>query len=144
MSVSEILKTKGTNVVTIQPSAGIEAAAKVLRDHKFGALIVADKGGSMLGIISERDIIRVVGDMGPKGLSLKVEDIMTRNVYTCKSTDGVADLMQLMTKYRVRHVPILDNGKLMGLVSQTDLIKQQLAAQDEQVRVMKNLNIARS
>ncbi|MEI6985990.1 MAG: CBS domain-containing protein [Rhodospirillaceae bacterium] len=143
MTVSVILGEKGSNVFTILPSAGIEQAAKILRDRKCGALVVADKAGTMVGIVSERDIVRTIGDMGAKGLMLCIQDIMTRSVHTCQSNDSVAVMMQLMTKYRIRHVPIIDNGKLTGLVSQTDLIKHQLAEQDNQVRAMKNLNIAK-
>lgn len=143
MYVADILKAKGTEVVTILPSAGIEAAAKVLRDRKFGALVVADKAGAMVGIVSERDIIRIVGDMGAKGLGLRVEDVMTRSVRTTKSGDTLDELMTLMSKFRIRHAPVVDDGKLIGVVSQTDLIKYALAEQDEQVRVMKNLNIAK-
>jgi CBS domain-containing protein len=144
MRLSDILATKGSEVVTIPQTAGIEAAAKVLRDRRFGALVVVDAGGKMAGILSERDIIRIVGDLGGKGLSLRVEDIMTRTVRTCKSSDSVEDMMQIMAKFRIRHVPVVDDGKLIGLVSQTDLIKQQLAALDDQAKVMKNLNIAKN
>jgi CBS domain-containing protein len=144
MRLSDILATKGSEVVTILQTAGIEAAAKVLRDRKFGALVVVDSSGKMAGILSERDIIRIVGDLGGKGLSLRVEDIMTRTVRTCKSSDSVEAMMEVMDKFRIRHVPVVDDGKLVGLVSQTDLIKQQLAAQDDQAKVMKNLNIAKN
>ena len=143
MRLSDILANKGSEVVTILQTAGIEAAAKVLRDRKFGALLVVDAKGAMVGIMSERDIIRIVGDLGGKGLSLQVQDIMTRSVRTCKSSDSVEDMMEMMAKFRIRHVPVVDDGKLIGLVSQTDLIKQQLAALDDQAQLMKNINIAR-
>jgi CBS domain-containing protein len=143
MRLSDILASKGSEVVTILQTAGIEAAAKVLRDRKFGALLVVDAKGTMVGIMSERDIIRIVGDLGGKGLSLQVQDIMTRSIRTCKSSDSVEDMMEMMAKFRIRHVPVVDDGKLIGLVSQTDLIKQQLAALDDQAQLMKNINIAR-
>ncbi|MEI8393816.1 MAG: CBS domain-containing protein [Rhodospirillaceae bacterium] len=143
MQVADILKTKGAEVVTIQQTATIEAAAKVLRDRKFGALIVTGAGGTMVGIMSERDIIRVVGEMGANSLLLKVQDIMTRNVRTCRPEDSLDSLMQLMSKHRIRHIPILDGEKLVGLISQTDLIKTFIAEQTAQVQAMKNLNLAK-
>ncbi len=143
MRLSDILASKGSEVVTIPQTAGIEAAARVLRDRKFGALIVVDASGKMAGIMSERDIIRIVGDLGGKGLSLQVQDIMTRTIRTCKSTDSVEAMMEIMAKFRIRHVPVVDDGVLVGLVSQTDLIKQQLAELDDQAQVMRNINIAK-
>ncbi|MEI6558312.1 MAG: CBS domain-containing protein [Rhodospirillaceae bacterium] len=144
MYVSDVLKAKGAKVVTIRDTAGIDTAAKALRDGKFGALPAVDAAGKMVGILSERDIIRVVGELGAKGLGLKVQDIMTRSVRTSRSTNTIEEVMEQMARFNIRHIPIVDDTVVAGLISQTDVIKYQLAEQNEQVRVMKNLNIARS
>ncbi|MEI7607301.1 MAG: CBS domain-containing protein [Rhodospirillaceae bacterium] len=145
MYVSDVLKAKGAKVVTIPQSAGIDTAAKALRDGKFGALPAVDSAGKMVGIISERDIIRIVGELGAKGLGLRVQDIMTKSLRTSRATNTIEEVMEQMARFNIRHVPIMDDASnLVGLISQTDVIKYQLAEQNDQVRVMKNLNIAKS
>ena len=144
MYVSDVLKAKGAKVVTIRDNAGIDAAAKALRDGKFGALPAVDSAGKMVGILSERDIIRIVGELGAKGLSLRVQDIMTKSIRTSRSSNTIEEVMEQMARFNIRHVPIVDEEKLVGLISQTDVIKYQLADQNAQVQVMKNLNIAKN
>ena len=144
MYVSDVLKAKGAKVVTIRDNAGIDAAAKALRDGKFGALPAVDSAGKMVGILSERDIIRIVGELGAKGLGLRVQDIMTKSVRTSRSTNTIDEVMEQMARFNIRHIPIIDDEKISGLISQTDVIKYQLAEQNNQVQVMKNLNIAKS
>ena len=145
MYVSDVLKAKGAKVVTIPQSAGIDTAAKALRDGKFGALPAVDSAGKMVGILSERDIIRIVGELGAKGLSLRVQDIMTKSLRTSRASNTIEEVMEQMARFNIRHVPIMDDASnLVGLISQTDVIKYQLAEQNDQVRVMKNLNIAKS
>jgi len=144
MYVSDVLKAKGAKVVTIRDNAGIDTAAKALRDGKFGALPAVDSAGKMVGIISERDIIRIVGELGAKGLSLRVQDIMTKSLRTSRSTNTIEEVMEQMARFNIRHIPILDDDKLTGLISQTDVIKYQLAEQNNQVQIMKNLNIAKN
>ena len=145
MYVSDVLKAKGAKVVTIPQSAGIDTAAKALRDGKFGALPAVDSAGKMVGIISERDIIRIIGELGAKGLGLRVQDIMTKSLRTSRAANTIEEVMEQMARFNIRHVPIMDDANnLVGLISQTDVIKYQLAEQNDQVRVMKNLNIARN
>ena len=144
MYVSDVLKAKGATVVTIRDNAGIDSAAKALRDGKFGALPAVDSAGKMVGIISERDIIRIVGELGAKGLSLRVQDIMTKSLRTSRSTNTIEEVMEQMARFNIRHIPIVDEDKLVGLISQTDVIKYQLAEQNNQVQIMKNLNIAKN
>ncbi len=143
MYVSDVLKAKGANVVTIRDNAGLDVAARALRDGKFGALPAVDSAGKMAGILSERDIIRIIGDQGAKGLKLLVQDVMTRVVRTAPTSSSIEEVMELMVRYNIRHIPIVDNGALCGLISQTDVIKYQLAEQNSQVQLMKNLNIAK-
>ena len=143
MNASDILAAKGANVVTIKQTASVEQAARVLRERRFGALVVVDAKDAVCGIISERDIIRVVSDHGGKALHLRVEDVMTRAVQTCGPGETVQNVMHIMHKQRFRHLPVVEDGKLCGLISQTDIIKQQLTQMNEEVRVMHNLNLMR-
>ena len=145
MYVSDVLKAKGAKVVTIRENIGLDTAAKALRDGKFGALPVVDSKGAMVGILSERDIVRIIGELGGKGLGLKVQDIMTKSIRTSRTANTIEEVMEQMARFNIRHIPIIDeNEKLVGIISQTDVIKYQLVEQNNQVQVMKNLNIARS
>ena len=145
MYVSDVLKAKGEKVVTIRENIGLDVAAKALRDGRFGALPVVDSKGAMIGILSERDIVRIVGELGAKGLGLSVQDIMTKSIRTSRTANTIEEVMEQMARFNIRHIPIIDeNEKLVGIISQTDVIKYQLVEQNNQVQVMKNLNIARS
>ena len=145
MYVSDVLKAKGAKVVTIRENIGLDTAAKALRDGKFGALPVVDSKGAMVGILSERDIVRIIGELGGKGLGLKVQDIMTKSIRTSRTANTIEEVMEQMARFNIRHIPIIDeNEKLVGIISQTDVIKYQLIEQGNQVQVMKNLNIARN
>ena len=143
MYVAEILRAKGAEVVTIVQTETIEAAAKVLREKKFGSLVVRDRSGKLAGIITERDIIRAVADKGTSGLTYKVEDFMTREVRTCKTTASIKDLMELMALRRVRHVPVLENGELLGMVSSTDVVKYRLEERSVEVAVLRDVTRSR-
>ncbi len=142
MNVAEILRAKGAEVITIVQTETIEAAAKVLRQRKFGSLVVRDRSGKLAGIITERDIIRAVADKGASALSHFVEDFMTREVKTCKTTAGIKEVMELMSLRRVRHVPVVENGELLGMVSSTDVVKFRLEERATEVSVLRD--VARS
>jgi CBS domain-containing protein len=143
MYASDILAAKGSEVVTVEQTVKVEKAAKLLREGRFGALVVVDAKGSVSGILSERDIIRVVADHGGSALALRVEDVMTRAVKTCKPDETIKEIMNTMNKNRFRHLPVVVDGKLAGLISQTDIIKHQLAEMTDEVRVMHNLSLMR-
>ncbi len=143
MYVAEILRAKGADVITIVETETIEAAAKVLRERKFGSLVVRDRTGKLAGIITERDIIRAVADKGASGLTYKVEDFMTREVRTCKTTASIKDVMELMALRRVRHVPVLEDGLLKGMVSSTDVVKFRLEERAAEVAVLRDVSRSR-
>ncbi|HWD60031.1 MAG TPA: CBS domain-containing protein [Stellaceae bacterium] len=126
MNVHTILRNKGRSVVTIHPDATIERAIAVLRLRGIGALVVSDDGESVVGILSERDIVEALARDGSELLAACVAEVMSCPVVTCEPEDSVAELMAEMTNRRVRHFPVLDNGRLCGIVSIGDLVKSRL------------------
>jgi len=126
MNVEAILKAKGDGVVTIAPTATIAEAVELLCRKRIGALVVSAGGAEPQGILSERDIVHGFGARGEALLGERVQDLMTKTVVTCSPQDRVADLMALMTERRIRHIPVLRNGRLAGLVSIGDVVKNRL------------------
>ena len=126
MNVKAILAAKGGDVVSIEPTADLAAAVKLLTARRIGALVIYGAGGRLAGIISERDIMRALAEGGAAALGLPVGQVMTREVETCGADDGVASLMERMTDGRFRHMPVIDEGRLIGLVSIGDVVKQRV------------------
>ena len=126
MNVHTILRDKGQSVVTIHPDATIERAVAVLRLRGIGALVVSDDGKTVAGILSERDIVEALGRYGSDLMAVSVANVMTCPVVTCEPTDSVAELMAEMTNRRIRHFPVLEDGRLIGIVSIGDLVKSRL------------------
>jgi len=144
-TVASVLKTKGHTVVTILPSETVAKAAALLHEKRIGAVIVRDVRGKLAGILSERDIVRAVGERGAGALDHRVEELMTREVRTCKPTDSIKDLMQMMTLRRHRHVPVCDEGgDLVGIVSIGDVVKARLDEQAHEVAVLRDITLVRS
>jgi CBS domain-containing protein len=126
MDVQTILRSKGRSVVTIHPDATVERAVAVLRLRGIGALVVSDDGENVVGIVSERDIVEALGRYGGELLGAGVSEIMSCPVVTCDPGDSVADLMAEMTSRRIRHFPVVRDGKLCGIVSIGDMVKSRL------------------
>jgi CBS domain-containing protein len=126
MNVHAILRNIGDSVVTIHPDATIDRAVSVLRRRGIGALVVSDDGESVVGILSERDIVDALARFGGDLLSVSVSEVMSSPVVTCEPGDSVAELMAEMTNRRIRHFPVLDDGRLVGIVSIGDLVKSRL------------------
>lgn len=127
MRISDVLEHKGSSVATIAPEAPIIDLVRELGEHSIGALVVSDGDGSIAGMASERDVVRAVGRFGPSILEEPVQMIMSRKVRTCTSEDTVDALMAVMTEFRVRHVPVVDDsGALAGIVSIGDLVKARI------------------
>jgi CBS domain-containing protein len=126
MRVHDVLASKGsTEVFTIAPTATVRELLDVLADHDIGALVVSDDGQQMLGIVSERDVVRKLRDV-ENARDTPVADIMTTGVRVCSPDDGFTDLMATMTRHRVRHVPVLDDGRLVGVLSIGDAVKHRM------------------
>lgn len=126
MSLKTVLAAKRDNIISIEPTANLAAAAKLLSAHRIGALVVLDAGGRLVGILSERDVVRMMADVGNAVLQLPVAKVMTRNVSTCDVNDSITSVMDRMTKGKYRHMPVLDKDRLVGLVSIGDTLKWQI------------------
>jgi CBS domain-containing protein len=126
MNVETILRNKGNWVATIRPDVTIAEAVDMLRRERIGAIVVSEDGNSVDGILSERDIVIALADAGTDLLSRKVDEIMTRDVAVCEPGDTVGELMAEMTNRRIRHFPVVIDGRLCGIVSIGDLVKNRL------------------
>ncbi len=125
-NVSAVLKHKGHRVVTVAPHEAVASVVKVLTLNRIGAAPVVDEQGRLVGIISERDIIRGMSENGEAVSTLPAERLMTCEVRTCSPGDQIVEVMQVMTHQRFRHLPVLQNGALCGIVSIGDVVKQRL------------------
>jgi CBS domain-containing protein len=126
MTVRAILDLKGRDVVSITPDKSLADAAKLLSARRIGALVIV-AGECVGGILSERDIVKAVSEGGPEALAGKIEDKMTKTVVTCEPGDTMAGVMNRMTAGRFRHLPVIEDGKLAGIVSIGDVVKHRLA-----------------
>ena len=124
--VSSVLKHKCHDVVTVAPQQTITWVVKVLAQNRIGAVPVINEEGQLIGIISERDIIRGMSKHADAVLTLPADQLMTRDVKTCSSEDQLVDIMEVMTLQRIRHLPVIQNGALHGIVSIGDVVKQRL------------------
>lgn len=138
MIVAELLKAKGTQVVTTGPEKTIATTARLLTSKKIGAVVVKDARGRIIGIISERDIVRGVAKDGEKALEMKVADLMTSDLVSCKQEDDLMEVMALMTNRRVRHLPVVEDDKLKGILSIRDVIKIRLEESQTEVDVLRD------
>ena len=130
MIVKSILSAKGRDVATIAPTATLAEATSILADRKIGALIVTGAAGRITGIISERDIVRALAQHAGGALQMPLAEVMTRKVVTCTPTDTVAVLMERMTAGKFRHLPVLDDGELVGIISIGDVVKYRLTERE--------------
>jgi CBS domain-containing protein len=126
MNVEGILRAKGTRVATIRPDATVVELVRGLRDEGVGAMVVSEDGHHLDGIVSERDVVRALAQVGSRVLQQRVSEIMSTEVMTCTPTDPVKSLMELMTRHRIRHLPVVTNGRLVGIVSIGDVVKNRL------------------
>ena len=126
MQVHTILREKGSDIHTIGPGTTIAEAAARLREFGIGALVVSEDGATITGIISERDIVYGLAEQGAGFLGLTVSDAMTVDVVTCSPEDSGRGVLSRMTEHRMRHVPVVDGGRLVGLVSIGDVVKSRL------------------
>ena len=136
MQISTILARKGTEVHTVDSGASLAEAVDLLAEHGIGALVVTGPDRPVAGIISERDIVRELARSGSAAVERTVADVMTRQVHTCEPTATIDELSRTMTEQRIRHVPILDGGRLAGIVSIGDVVKSRLVQLEVQTEAM--------
>jgi CBS domain-containing protein len=144
MQVREILAAKGQRVVTIRPDATIATAVHRLALERIGALVVSEDGSTIAGILSERDIVQGLAQDGGAimGTDRRVADLMTKNVTACRPDDQVKAIMAEMTRRRVRHLPVVENGRLIGIVSIGDVVKSRLEEMELETLVLRDAYIA--
>jgi CBS domain-containing protein len=138
MRIEEILRAKGHTVVTIRSHATIETVLQRLRSENIGSLVVSDNEGRLDGIISERDIVRAMSEHGCEALRMRVKEVMTRNVETCMPGSKITDVMATMTRRRFRHMPVVADGSLVGIVSIGDIVKHRLEELEIETRVLRD------
>jgi len=127
MRISDVIRRKGDLVVTVRPDATVQQLLEMLEEHNIGALVVSDDGSSVSGIVSERDVVRHLRTAGAGLLDDTVATIMTSDVQTCTTEDDIEDLARTMTDRRIRHVPVVADGKLLAIVSIGDIVKWRIA-----------------
>jgi CBS domain-containing protein len=127
MNVKTILSLKGSHVTTIDPTETLEAAVAILAKHRIGALVVLGADQRVIGILSERDIVRALAELGAGALTTPLAQVMTRKVVTCGEAETVGAIMERMTTGKFRHVPVLEQDRLVGIVSIGDVVKHRLS-----------------
>ena len=132
-TIAAILRHKGDEVITVAPETTVPALARVLRERRIGAVLVTAPDDQLLGIVSERDIVTSLGSVGAITLEMTAAQLMTRVLSTIGPRDSVEQAMALMTERRVRHLPVLDSGHIVGLVSIGDVVKARILDQDQAV-----------
>lgn len=138
MSVRQVLSGKGADVITIAPDMTLAQAATLLAEKRIGAVVVSGDGKAVSGILSERDIIRALAQSGASALERKVADAMTRDVVTCSIQADIDHLMRLMTDGKFRHVPVVEEGALVGIVSIGDVVNRRLSDIEAEQRALKD------
>ena len=141
MKVDAVLSAKGHEVAMVSPTATLATVAQRLRLQGIGALVVLDEG-RLVGIISERDVVHAFAAHRADTSEIKVTEVMTRDVITCKPEDDLTRILGVMTRHRVRHLPVLDHGRMIGLVSIGDAVKHRLAELETETAVLRDAYIA--
>jgi CBS domain-containing protein len=126
MTVKTILSAKGNNVVSIEPNATLEIAVRTLAEHRIGALLVLGPDRRVIGILSERDIVRTLAELGAAALVQPLAQVMTRRVVTCNPSETISVIMERMTAGKFRHVPVVEQDQVVGIVSIGDVVKYRL------------------
>lgn len=137
MLVDTILQTKGVVVHTLPETKTLGDAVALLNAHNIGAVVIADPDGSVTGILSERDIVRQLGKNPSGALALTIRDCMTRGVVTCARDTNIAEVMERMTRLRIRHMPVAEGGVLVGIVSIGDVVKHKIEEAEHEAEVLK-------
>jgi CBS domain-containing protein len=138
MTIHAILLGKGVTVHSVKPDDTLVDAVAMLRKNRIGALLVIENSTMIAGVLSERDVVRALGDHGANALDMPVHSVMTAPVITCHPDDTVASAMSLMTTRRIRHLPVVDEGRLIGMVSIGDLVKRRIEETEREAAALKD------
>ena len=142
MKIGDVLKRKGSGVVTMRSDSTIDTVVHRMRLERIGAVIISPDGKSVIGILSERDILHALAEHGTALLALKAEDLMTREVVTCSREDTLQSVMVKMTQRRIRHLPVVEQGQLAGIVSIGDAVKSRLEEVELEANVLRDSYLA--
>ena len=137
MTVASILKEKGAGVVTAPAGMTLAEIARLLNERRIGTVVITGPDETIEGIVSERDIVSAIARGGPQVLNRPAGEVMTRDVHTCAPGDSIYELMNVMTDHRIRHLPVVENGQLRGIVSIGDVVKQRIAEVEFEADEMK-------
>lgn len=137
MKVEQILQSKGAEVHSVRPGDSIAEAVGVLNDKNIGAVVVREASGKVVGILSERDVVRRLGKHGADAMSLRVSDCMTGDVHTCSPESSLDELMSMMTRKRIRHLPVTAGGRIVGVVSIGDVVKRKIEETEQEAAALK-------
>jgi CBS domain-containing protein len=138
MTVKAIVSRKGMDIVTIEPSATLEAAIATLAEHRIGALVVLGADRRVIGLLYERDIVRAFAEFGPDALTKRLAQVMTREVATCGEADTAVSIMERMTTGKFRHIPVVERGRLVGIVSIGDVVKHRLWVMEQESAALRD------
>ena len=138
MNVKTILAAKGGDIICIEPTADLAAAANLLSAHRIGSVVIRGAGGRLAGILSERDIVRALSEQGADALALPVGQVMIRNVATCGEEESLASIMERMTAGKCRHLPVVTKSQLVGIVSIGDVVKQRVEEIERESEAMRD------
>ena len=138
MTVKAILAAKGGDVVTIEPDISVSAASRILAERRIGALVVIGADRRVVGILSERDIVQRLAVDGAAALDLPLNEVMTRKVTTCSPADTISTVMERMTQGKFRHLPVVDQGRLAGIVSIGDVVKHRLEEMEREQSALRD------
>jgi len=137
MNVEAILSRKGADVVTVASDCPVTEVARILCEHRIGAVVVRDDE-VICGVMSERDVVRALCHHGAETLALKASDLMTREVLSCRLRDAVDHLMALMTDRHIRHLPVIEDGRLLGIISIGDVVKNKIRETEYEAEAMRS------
>ncbi len=137
MTVGLVLKDKDNAIISVEPSASVLEIAKIISSRRIGAVLVLDDNGGVAGIVSERDVVKALAIHAGKATEMRAEDLMTRNVITATSRTTVDEAMEIMDAGYFRHLPVVNNGRLEGIISIRDLVKYRIVQHQHEVENMK-------
>jgi CBS domain-containing protein len=138
MIVKSIIDTKGGDVVTLEPSVSLDTAAKLLAERRIGAVVVLGADDRVVGILSERDIVRAISERGAPAMQEPVSQVMTRKVATCTLDETIHSIMERMTAGKFRHMPVIEQDRLAGIVSIGDVVKHRIEEMEQESDALKS------
>ena len=138
MTVKTILSTKGGDIISIEPTATLETAIETLAKHRIGALLVLGPDRRVVGILSERDVVRALGEQGADVLTKPLAQVMTRKVVTCGEAETVGTIMERMTTGKFRHVPVIEQDQVVGIISIGDVVKHRVHEMEREAAALRD------